>query len=312
MNLNNNLSIVIPTYNRAQILNSWLENHAKLMHSNKIMIHVQDNASTDDTIFILKNFQKTFSNITYTKNKKNYGSGNINMQLALNTVNTKFIWPIADSYYISLDLLNKIILTIKNSSSLFLIINLKNRIKNINENFVDADFACENLAGVLSCIGCVVYNKAQLGKITFKNSWSYFSHVIYILNLLKSKKEKAYWIYKSIDTLPALKRINWSSTTIVFEIGCKNWICSIDSLKGFSSKSKQNAYRLFSDITGLFSLRGALRLHALDLLTLQKINYYKYYLKKSVGNNYLIFYLVILIPAILLKILKKILKKYVI
>jgi abequosyltransferase len=312
MNFNNNLSIVIPTYNRAKIIKSWLEHHAKLMHSKNIMIHVQDNASTDETVYILENFQKSFSNIIYIKNKINCGSGNLNMQLAINKVRTKFIWPIADSYYISSDLLNKITLTIKNSSSLFLIINLKNRIKNINENFVDADFVCENLAGVLSCMGCVVYNRALLGKIIFKNDWSYFSHVIYILNLLKSKKEKAYWISKSIETLPGLKRINWSSTPIVFEIGCKNWISSIDTLKGFSSTSKQKAYRLFSDITGLFTLLGALRLREQNLLTLQKINYYKYYLKKSVGNNYLIFYLVILIPSILLKIFKKILKKYVI
>jgi glycosyltransferase involved in cell wall biosynthesis len=312
MNLNNNLSIIIPTYNRAQILNSWLEHHAKIMYLNNIRIHVQDNASTDNTIFILENFQKNYSNITYIKNKINSGTGNLNMQLAMNVVDTKFTWPIGDTYYISQDLLNKVILTIKNNLSLFLILNLKNRIKNINKNFIDADFACENLTGVLSCLGCVVYNRARLGSINFKNSWSYFSQVIYILNLLKLKKENAYWIPKSVDTLPGLKKTNWSNTTKVYEIGCKNWIQSVDSLKGFSFKSKQKAYRLLSDITGLFTFMGALKLHEQDLLKLQEINFYKYYLKKSVGNNYLIFYLVILIPSILLKIFKKILIKYVI
>ena len=129
MNLNNNLSIVIPTYNRAQILNSWLEHHAKIMYLNNIRIHVQDNASTDNTIFILENFQKNYSNITYIKNKINSGNGNLNMQLAMNVVDTKFTWPIGDSYYISPDLLNKVILTIKNNPSLFVILNLKNRFK---------------------------------------------------------------------------------------------------------------------------------------------------------------------------------------
>ena len=71
MNLNNNLSIVIPTYNRAQILNSWLENHAKIMHLNNIRVHVQDNASTDGTLAVLESFKKNFSNITYTINKIN-------------------------------------------------------------------------------------------------------------------------------------------------------------------------------------------------------------------------------------------------
>lgn len=312
MNLNNNLSIVIPTYNRAQILNSWLEHHAKIMYLNNIRIHVQDNASTDNTIFIIENFQKNYSNITYIKNKINSGNGNLNMQLAMNVVDTKFTWPIGDTYYISQDLLDKVILTLKNKHSLFLILNLKNRIKNINKNFIDADFACENLTGVLSCLGCVVYNRARLGSINFKNSWSYFSQVIYILNILKLKKEKAYWVPKSVDTLPGLKKTNWSNTTKVYEIGCKNWIRSIDSLKGFSLKSKQKAYKLFSDITGLFTFMGALKLHEQGLLTVQSIHSYKKYLEKSIGKKYLIFYLVILIPTILLRILKKMFIKNVI
>jgi glycosyltransferase involved in cell wall biosynthesis len=311
MNLNNNLSIVIPTYNRAHILNSWLEHHVKIMHLNNIRIHVQDNSSTDGTISVLESFKKNFSNITYAINKINHG-GDLNFQLAINAVDTKFIWPIADVYYINQDLFNKIILTLKNNSSLFLLINLKNRIKNINEMLYDADFVCEKLAGVLSCMGCTIYNRARLGKIIIGNTWSNFSHVIFILNLLKSQEEKAQWVSLSIDTLPGLKRKNWSSTSQVFEIGSKNWIISIDSLKGYSSESKHKAYRLFSDITGLFSFKGAINLKAQGLLTFQSINSYKKYLDKSIGKKYLIFYLVILIPTILLRILKKMFIKNVI
>lgn len=311
MNLNNNLSIVIPTYNRAQILNSWLEHHAKIMHLNNIRVHVQDNASTDGTLAVLESFKKKFSNITYAINKINHGA-DLNFQLAINAVDTKFIWPIGDSYYINRDLFNKIILILKNNSSLFLIINLKNRIKNINEMLVDADFVCEKLAGVLSCMGCTIYNRTRLGKIIIGNTWSNFSHVIFILNLLKSKEEKAQWVNLSIDTLPGLKRKNWSNTSQVFEIGAKNWIISIDSLKGYSFESKHKAYRLFSGITGLFSFRGAINLHAQGLLTVQSINSYKKYLEKTIGKKYLIFYLVILIPTILLRIFKKIFTKNVI
>jgi glycosyltransferase involved in cell wall biosynthesis len=305
MNLKNNLSIVIPTYNRAQILHSWLEYHAKVMHLNNIMIHVQDNASTDKTVAILESFKKRFSNITYVTNKINHGAA-LNLQLAINAVDTKFIWPISDSYCINQDLLNEIILILKNSSSLFLIINLKNRIKNINEMFVDADFVCEKLAGVLSCSGCAIYNRARLGKIIIGNTWSNFSHFIYILNLLKSQKEKAQWVNSSIDTLPKLNRKNWATKKSVFKIGCKNWIDSIDSLNDFSCSSKKKAYRLFNEATNLFNCKGGLWLRAQGLLTIDKIRTYKIYLNKSVGKSYLLLYLIALMPIYPLKILKKI------
>ena len=305
MILKNNLSIVIPTYNRDQILNTWLEHHAEIMYLNNIKIHVQDNASTDKTVAILESFQKRFPNITYAINKINHGAA-LNLQLAMNAVDTKFIWPISDSYYINRDLINEIILILKNSSSLFLIINLKNRIKNINEMLVDADFVCEKLAGVLSCSGCAIYNRARIGKIIIGNTWSNFSHVIFILNLLKSKEEKAQWVNSSIDTLPGLKRVNWSNTPDVFEIGSKNWILSIDSLNDYSFESKNKAYRLFSDITGLFSLKSAIYLRAQELLTINKIRTYKNYLNKSVGKSYLLLYLIALISIYPLKILKKI------
>ena len=50
---------------------------------------------------------------------------------------------------------------------------------------------------------------------------------------------------------------NWSNTSDVFEIGCKNWIISLDSVLSLSAKSKKKAYAAFSKITNLFSFKGA-------------------------------------------------------
>ena len=81
------LSICIPTYNRADILNNTLNSIiSDIDFDYRIEIIISDNASTDHTYEICKKFTKTYSNIHYYKNNENifdknftkvlsYGSG---------------------------------------------------------------------------------------------------------------------------------------------------------------------------------------------------------------------------------------------
>jgi abequosyltransferase len=307
MSFKKTLAIVIPTFNREDILNTWLEKHVNLMKSNEIQIHVQDNFSSDKTVQLLKNWKKKFSNISFGVNKKNLKDKNF--EVCLNAVNAHYVWLIGDSYCIDNTLLNKVLSIIKNKKPLFIITNLKERIKDLDDSFFDSDFVCERLAGILSCMSCTIYNKKKLGIIKFREvSWSRFSHTIYILNEIKLRNAKAYWTSSSVCTLPSKKnkRLNWASTAKVFEIGCKNWIESINSLRGFNNSSKIKSYRLFSDVTGLFNFKGGLWLRSQGLLTLSIVNSFKVYLKRSVGIKYILFYIIALIPIFVLKILKKI------
>lgn len=306
MNLKNTLAIAIPTFNRFEILNAWLEKHVILMQSNGIKIHIQDNCSSDKTVYLLKKWQKKFSNISFGVNKKNLNDKNF--EICLNAVNTNYVWLMGDSYLVDNVLLNKVISIIK-KKPLFIITNLKGRIKDLNDSFLEPNFVCQRLAGILSCVSCTIYNKKNLGVIKFKElSWSRFAHTIYILNELKLRNSKAYWTASSVEILPSKKniKVNWASTEEVFKIGAKNWIESINSLKGFNEFSKKKAYKLFSNLTGLFDLKGGLWLRAQGLLTLSAVNSFKIYLKKSTGIKYFLLYIIAVMPIFVLKNLKKI------
>lgn len=310
MILNKNLAIVVPTYNRVKILKVWLEHHAQLMFLKKIQIHIQDNHSTDGTKQLIEEWKKRFKNISFEINKKNIGPAK-NSQKALNKLNNRFIWLVGDTYLIPSKLINKILLKIQRNSPTFFIVNLKERIKNLKEKYVEANLVCERLSGILSCLSCAIYNKARLGNIKFKNKpFTYFPQTVYILERLKKYNSKAYWISSSLYTLNLPNKKHWANTSLVFEIGCKNWIDSINSITGYNAKSKKKAYKAFSKITNLFSLKGAAWLRAQGLLSFNLINYYKPYLKKSIGINYLLFYLVAIIPQTFLQILKKMYYKY--
>jgi glycosyltransferase involved in cell wall biosynthesis len=111
MIFNKNLAIVVPTYNRVKILKIWLEHHAQLMFLKKIQIHIQDNQSTDGTKQLIKEWKKKFKNISFETNKKNIGIKNL--EKSLNKVNSRFVWMVGDTYFISNQLINKILLKIK-------------------------------------------------------------------------------------------------------------------------------------------------------------------------------------------------------
>jgi len=312
MNFSKDLIVVVPTFNRKKVLKKWLESHVQLMLSKKIRIHIQDNNSTDGTKTLIKDWKNQYKNISFEINNKNILEKTL--ETALNNCDSKFVWLVGDSYQINKNLLEKVILKIKTHSPLFFIINLKNKIKSLEDSYVDANFTCENLSGILSCISCGIYNKNILGKIKFEKSKVriQFSQTVYILNKLKFYNAKAYWISKSIYMLPNIEmlRKNWANDPqLVFEVGSKNWIQSINSLVGYSYESKQKAFKKFSEITNLFNWKGGLLLRSKNILTIKKIATYSNYLKKSNGKQYIFLYIIALVPVFVLKPLKKLYDK---
>ena len=75
--MNNLLTIAIPTFNRSELLNkqlAWLAEVVKRFESD-CEIFISNNSSTDNTQEVIKNCQKTLSNIKlkYNRNSQNVG-----------------------------------------------------------------------------------------------------------------------------------------------------------------------------------------------------------------------------------------------
>ncbi|MEI6774123.1 MAG: glycosyltransferase family 2 protein [bacterium] len=67
------LSICIPTYNRQEYLKQCLDSivNQKGFDTEKIEIVISDNASPDKTNLLVKEYQKKYKNITYSRNDQN-------------------------------------------------------------------------------------------------------------------------------------------------------------------------------------------------------------------------------------------------
>src|SRR3989338_3872389 len=93
------LSVCIPTYNRAPLLDQCLASltvqFKNMPLQSEIEIVVHNNASNDKTEKILKKYIKKFKNIHYYKNEIKVGA-DINMCMAANHAKGKYIWFFSD------------------------------------------------------------------------------------------------------------------------------------------------------------------------------------------------------------------------
>jgi len=97
--MNKLLTIAIPTYNRADLLDkqlTWLSQAIKGFES-ECEILVSDNCSTDHTQSIISKWQNIFTNITFKSNKNPENIGVMrNIFHCLSSATTKYVWTIGD------------------------------------------------------------------------------------------------------------------------------------------------------------------------------------------------------------------------
>jgi len=112
------LSICIPTYNRAQLLERCVKS-ILVSNNRNIEIVISNNASTDNTSEILKSLQD--SRIKYQSNKINIGASR-NLIKVLKSAKGKWIFILTDDDYLLPGALEKIIKTLesKNEIGVFL------------------------------------------------------------------------------------------------------------------------------------------------------------------------------------------------
>ncbi len=97
--MNKLLTIAIPTYNRANLLDkqlTWLAQAIKGFED-ECEILVSDNCSTDNTQEVIQKWQATLNNITFKSNKNLKNLGVVkNIMYCLKSTTTKYVWTIGD------------------------------------------------------------------------------------------------------------------------------------------------------------------------------------------------------------------------
>lgn len=311
MNINHHLSIVIPTYNRAELLDYCLEVHIPLAKAHNIQIFIFDNASTDATEEFVRKRIKEYPLIQYHKNKTNLGPDK-NFEIALKYPQTEYIWLLGDSYQIPLDGIHYLLKLISEHESRYdvIVLNLANRIKNLKtQNFVDANSLFVSLGALMTCLSCLVYNNNLIKNANFtKYTSTDFVQTGIIFETISNKTFNIHWAQSiSVSGLKhsTIKKKPWTMTKSVFYIACEKWVKFVFLLPDFYElNNKFECISNFTKISEVFSFRHLLLLRSEDILNHKAYMKYAYIFPLTIKYSKPTILLISLLPIWFTRFLK--------
>ncbi|MCT7635630.1 glycosyltransferase [Aliarcobacter butzleri] len=309
MEINKNLSIVIPTYNRADFLDYSLEVHIPMLKEYGIEIAIFDNASTDNTQEIVSKWMKEYDYLTYHKNETNIGP-DANFEKALKYPDSDYVWLLGDTYKLSEEGVRYFLKQIENEKYDVLVFNLADKLNIQTKNYNDSNSLLNDLGALMTCLSCLVYNKIFLKKANFSRYYnSYFVQTGAIFESIANRDFNIHWIQEhSIDSLvnPNLKKTNWSHTPKAFEIGCEHWTNFVMSLPPmYKLENKMKCIMDFEKVSGLFTFRNLILLRTRGLIDIKVYNQYKNLFPFTIDYPPWIIYIISITPKYFFKILLK-------
>ncbi|MDX8380853.1 MAG: glycosyltransferase family 2 protein [Ghiorsea sp.] len=299
------LSITIPTFNRADLLNYCLELHIPIAREHNIQIFISDNASTDLTRVIVEARKKEYPLIQYYRNDQNVGFDK-NFELALKYPDTEYVWLLGDTYQIPSDALRCVLTSIKKKKYDAIVMNVASRVKNIDDReYNDCNLLLSDLGWHMTCLASLIYNKqviAVSNPAPYQNS--YFLQAGILLDYLSQEPFLLLWL-KSFSLLPiqipGVEKKSWQNET--FEVWAVKWPNFIFSLpKVYTLKVKLKCIKEHGPKSKLFSVRSLLLMRAGGLLSYKTYKQYKNEIPLVINYDKYIVLLISLMPQFLFKV----------
>jgi abequosyltransferase len=312
LEFNKLLSVVIPTYNRADFLDYSLEVHIPMCREFNIQIFVSDNASDDNTEQVVKKWMREYDYLQYSKNATNIGPDG-NFEKALKMPDTEYIWLLGDTYRIPSGAFEYIHKKVKEKDYDLFVFNLGDKLRFESQDYIDGNELLHNLGALMTCAAVNVYNKKLIDRADF--SKYYNSHYIQTGIILEDIAKHNFlinWTKElSIRGLKhsTLKKTNWSKTSKVFEIAIEAWINLVISLpSSYKFANKMKAIMDFGKVSRIFSIKNLLILRSINILNRDSFNKNRFFFKYSIDYPLFLVFLISVIPLFLIQPIVKVAK----
>ena len=288
--MNGALSIALPTYNRAAILDVALKRLIATVAPYDIAILVSDNASDDDTTRIVEKHAASYPWLRYTRAVENMGP-DANFESVLRRAESRYVWLLGDTYEIELDTLRRV-LEIAESEQGFdaIVVDVEGRATHIPTNtYTDRDDLLLELGWHLTCMSALVLSRdlATNGSY-FRYQNTSFIHVGVLLEYIAFKRPKVQWLsgggVRSLHIAGLTKTSVWEP--YIFDVWIDRWIGFVFSLPPtYTLDSKLICALSHAQLTGLFSFRRLIKLRAAGLLTVGIVRRRWHSLRLAVGRR---------------------------
>lgn len=303
------LSIVIPTYNRADFLDYSLEVHIQLVEKHNIQIFVSDNASTDATAEVMVKWMEKYPLLHYSRNETNVGP-DANFEKALKLPDTEYVWLLSDTYQLPSNGIEYLLDTVDNAEMDFdvIVFNLTNIIKLPTKNYQIHNDLLHDLGAIMTCAAINVYNKKLIDRADFSRYYnSYFIQTGIIFEDIAKSAFLIHWAGEhSVSGLEkgGLIKTNWSNTPKAFEIGCEKWTNFVMSLPpSYKLENKMKCIMDFGKVSGLFTFKRLIMLRIANLLNYKVFSRYKRLFSLTVDYPLSLLLIISLTPRVIFKLI---------
>ncbi|MBB1279865.1 glycosyltransferase [Pseudoalteromonas sp. SR41-1] len=262
------LSIAIPTYNRADILKENILKMLPELRAYNICIYISDDSSNDDTLSMVELLKNTYNNIVYCRNVPSLGHDR-NCIRTLSMPTQEYIWYLGDSMYIENGGIAQLLQKINAVKSDFYVTNVRERnFTHPSQIYTDTRRLFSELAWHLTLTGCCIYRRQVIEQIdtvalakNFPQSQIIFNRVVESCNLT------------FIDEVKVATNINkaksyWEAE--IFNVFANDWISLIDGVYKVNPAAFERikVIKSHSKYTGIFGLKNMIKLRFLGILTL--------------------------------------------
>jgi len=272
------LSIVIPTYNRADLLENSLRLLLPQVMAYGCEVVVTDNASTDHTAGVVSRFQQEYATITYICQPSNLGYDR-NVLTGYRQARGKYVWLLGDAYCISEDGFRAVMELLVTGDTDAVVVNGKQRVQGIpSRRYTDASELMHDLGWHMTLLNSFIM-PARFATEAMNERYigTYFIHFgIFYENIVRIAEPRIEWLSLNVtdDTLTDrsrghLRSGGWLNT--LFEVLVTNYFTLIMSLPhqlSLAAKLKcigdhDRHTRMLSPLR-LLRLRGNGVIHAAD------------------------------------------------
>lgn len=308
----NLLSIVIPTYNRAALLDITLGNLIKTVRNLNLEIIVSDNASPDHTESVVRSHIKEYSELKYFRQPTNIGYDR-NVMNCYKYATADYIWILGDSYKIVTEQLENIICKLDEGIYQGIVMNSFGRIKNIpSKIYDDPSDILSDLGWHMTYLNSTIISREFVKNVSLERYYNtyFFPLGVFFENIILYDNLQICWIEDNLilgtnfdKNLGDLRKGGWFDK--IFEIFGTHWFCLIMSLPNqIRIEAKLKCIKDHDENTHIFALQKLIRLRANDIIYKDDFEKNKmfipFFTNVSIWKIKLVFY----IPISILKFLK--------
>ena len=252
------ISLVIPTLNRARILEVNLKRHAPLFEAVGCEVVVVDNASTDDTRETVARLQLQFPCIRYIRNEATL-SVDDNFIKALKSSRSEYTWLFGDSYSITEEVFGEVYRSISGTSSQLVVLNANGRVKGIpNKVYSDPNVLLAELGWHMTCMACLIFSRTALDRAQYERyrGTDFVQTGVALAFFAENPETRCEWIGScSVGTLRTLdEQPAWRDRVI--KTWALNWVNFVFSLPHvYKFNTKLACVRAHNAHTGVLNLR---------------------------------------------------------